>query len=157
MQKKWWLIAIITILLGLTYPLVFKKPTPTAIIGGKTINVELAKTPEDLQKGLMNRNFLAPNSGMLFIFPHSDIWPFWMKNTLIPLDIIWLAPSKVEGIKTIVDMTTLNPPTDINSNTNIPEYSPKSPANYILEVNAGFIKENNLKIGDKVEIKDLSI
>lgn len=52
--------------------------------------VELAKTPEERQKGLMYRKYMAENNGMLFIFNHSDIYNFWMKDTRIPLDILWI-------------------------------------------------------------------
>lgn len=153
MKKKWFTIIIIAILLAVTYPLVFKKASPTVIIGGKTINVELARTSAELQKGLSGRSYLAPDSGMLFIFSKPDSYPFWMKDTLIPLDIIWIDTSTSQSTGKIVDMTTLQPPIDISSTNNIPEYWPKSPANYVLEVNAGFAQNNNLKIGDEVKIK----
>lgn len=153
MKKNWFVIIIIMTLLAVTYPLVFKKTSPTVLIGGQTINVELARTSVELQKGLMGRTYLAPNTGMLFIFSKPDIYPFWMKNTLIPLDIIYIDTSVSLSTDKIVDMTTLQPPIDISSTNNIPEYWPKSPANYVLEVNAGFTQTNNLKIGDEVKIK----
>jgi len=91
----------------------------------------------------MNRSHLDANSGMLFVFPKSDIQTFWMKDTLIPLDIVWLNNNR------IVEMTTLQIP---NGDT-IPEYTPKNKANYVLELNAGEIIKNDFKVGDVVKIK----
>ncbi len=133
----------IIVLLIFSYPFVFKKPVTQIKIKNQIIKIELARTSDELTKGLSNRDFLDPNSGMLFIFPRTDIYKFWMKDTRIPLDIIWINHNQ------IVEMTSLNPPID----NNIPEYSPKNPANYVLEVNAGFIKNHDIKIGDKITLK----
>jgi uncharacterized membrane protein (UPF0127 family) len=59
-------------------------------IGKNTISVEIADTPTERQTGLMNRKSMDKNSGMLFIFEQDGVYPFWMKNTLIPLDMIWI-------------------------------------------------------------------
>jgi uncharacterized membrane protein (UPF0127 family) len=73
---------------------------------GKTFQVEIADTPETIAKGLMFRENLPPNQGMLFVFPQSRRASFWMKNTLISLDIIfidekgmivWIYPRAVPG------------------------------------------------------------
>lgn len=144
MKKNWWLILIIVVGLIFTFPYVFKTKNPTVEIGGRTLKVELAKTDSQRIKGLSNRNYLALDSGMIFIFPRSDIWPFWMKDTLIPLDIIWINASTSLSTGKIVDMTTLQP----QNNTNIPEYSPKEKANYVLELNAN----SEFKVGDEVKI-----
>ena len=139
MKKNWWLIIILVVALIVTFPYVFKKTKPQVIINDKTFNIELAKTSAELTKGLSNRDYLAPDAGMLFIFSKTDIWPFWMKDTRIPLDIIWIQNNK------IVDITTLQP----QNGDNIPEYSPKEKANYVLEINA----DSGFKVGDKVKIK----
>ena len=152
MSRKWWLISlvfliIIAVIIG--YYLFKHKKTGQVIIGGKTLNVELAQSENEYAKGLSGRDNLDASSGMLFVFPKSNIYTFWMKDTKIPLDIIWLAPSKVEGMYKIVEMTTL---TSQNDN-DIPQFTPKIPANYVLELNAGFVDKNNIKVGDEVEIK----
>ncbi|MCZ7383653.1 MAG: DUF192 domain-containing protein [Candidatus Methanoperedens sp.] len=67
-----------------------KKSDGTVCFEGSCINAELATTPEERKIGLMNRTSLPENMGMLFIFDKEGIYKFWMKNTLIPLDIIWL-------------------------------------------------------------------
>lgn len=139
MKKNWVLITIIVGLLAITYPLVFKNKPSIVIINSKKINVELATTDKERIKGLSGRSTLSPDTGMLFIFPTTDIWPFWMKDTKIPLDIIWI------NNNIIVDTTTLNIP----MNNNIPQYTPQNKANYVLEVNAN----SGFKIGDKIKIK----
>ena len=120
-----------------------REKSASIVINNQKFNVEIAKTDAERAKGLMNRSSLDANAGMLFVFPSSDIQPFWMKNTLIPLDIIYINNNK------IVEMTTLNSPID----NNIPQYTPKNKANYILELPAGTAKKYNFKIDDQVEIK----
>jgi len=142
-----WLIISITILIVATliggYFIYQKQKLDIVTINGKDIKVELALTQSQQEKGLSGRNYLDKNSGMLFVFPQAGIQSFWMKDTLIPLDIIWINEGR------IVDMTTLQPQTA----NNIPQYTPKNSAKYVLEVNAGFAAENNIKLGDEVKIK----
>ena len=114
----------------------------TVSINGKEFNVELARTDAEHEKGLMDRDNLDADAGMLFIFKKADIQTFWMKNTLIPLDIIWINKGK------IVEITTLDP----DSPDFTPQYTPKEKAKYVLELNAGTVKENGFKIGDEVKI-----
>ncbi len=110
------------------------------------INVEVAKDPYAWIKGLMFREFMPKNSGMLFIFPDEVKRTFWMKNTLIPLDIIFISKDKK-----IVDIKENFEPC-LGSQMSCPSYFPTSPAMYVLEVNAGIVKENGLEIGDDVEL-----
>lgn len=63
-------------------------------INGKSLNVEIADNDEKRRTGLMNRKSLDKNNGMFFIFQNEDIYPFWMKNTLISLDMIWINSDK---------------------------------------------------------------
>jgi uncharacterized membrane protein (UPF0127 family) len=109
---------------------------------GKIINVnaEVAITAEERAKGLMGRESLPKNYGMWFVFPYDVKDPFWMKNTLIPLDMIFVGS----------DMKVV----DVFENA-VPESTkliePRSSYRYVLEVAAGFISENGVKIGDTVE------
>lgn len=113
------------------------------IINENTFDVEIADNPAERAKGLMFKKELKENSGMLFIFPISDKHSFWMKNTLIPLDIIWI--DKDQEIVYIHE--NAQPCRDIcNSIT------PDKDAKYVLEINAGLTKEYNFKVRDKVEI-----
>ena len=151
MVKKIFLISIIGLLsIGIiltAYYFFDRIPKNTVSIDNKQFTVELAKTDAERGKGLMNRDHLNANSGMLFIFSNAEIQTFWMKNTLIPLDIIWIDSSTL-GVNTIVDMTTLDP----DSPSYTPQYTPKKKAKYVLELNAGSINENGFKIDDQVKI-----
>ena len=104
-----------------------------------TFNVEVAKTIEDRRIGLMYRKKLLNNEGMLFIFPHEKIIQLWMKNTYIPLDVIFISKKKV-----IVDIK--------KSMEKLSETIIKSKvkSKYALEFNAGLVNKLDVKIGDKV-------
>ena len=104
-----------------------------------TFNVEVAKTIEERRIGLMYRKKLLNNEGMLFIFPREKIIQLWMKNTYIPLDVIFISENKV-----IVDIK--------KNMEKLSETIVKSKvrSRYALEFNAGLIKKLDIEIGDKV-------
>ena len=104
-----------------------------------TFNVEVAKTIEERRTGLMYRKKVLNNEGMLFIFPREKIIQLWMKNTYIPLDVIFISENKV-----IVDIK--------KNMEKLSETIVKSKvkSRYALEFNAGLINKLNIKIGDKV-------
>ena len=104
-----------------------------------TFNVEVAKTIEERRTGLMYRKKLLNNEGMLFIFPGEKIIQLWMKNTYIPLDVIFISENKV-----IVDIK--------KNMEKLSETIVKSKvkSRYVLEFNAGLINKLNIEIGDKV-------
>ena len=104
-----------------------------------TFNVEVAKTIEERRTGLMYRKKLLNNEGMLFIFPREKIIQLWMKNTYIPLDVIFISESKV-----IVD---IKKNMEKLSKTIVKS---KVKSRYALEFNAGLINKLDIKIGDKV-------
>ncbi|KKS06959.1 MAG: hypothetical protein UU59_C0016G0016 [candidate division WWE3 bacterium GW2011_GWE1_41_27] len=95
---------------------------------GVILYTEVAETKDELRNGLMFREKLPKNTGMLFIFGMPYTYSFWMKNTLIPLDIIWIN-DKME----IVDVTKEVPPCVTEECT---AYSPKYPAKYVIEAPA---------------------
>ena len=105
-------------------------------------NVEIVKSSSDLQKGLMFRQVLEKDSGMLFVFPEESIHPFWMKNTSIPLDIIWINSSK-----NVVYISKNSQPCLDSCKFIMPDKDAK----YVLEINFGITDEIRLKIGDKLE------
>ena len=105
-------------------------------------SVEVALKNEERQRGLMFREFLGEKEGMLFIFEKEGIYPFWMKNTLLPLDIIWINESKE-----VVFISKNNQPC-IENNCNL--ITPGKKAKYVLELNAGTADKINLKAGDKL-------
>lgn len=111
-----------------------------------TVDAEIASTPASRAKGLMFRESMCENCGMLFVFEKSGIHPFWMKNTRIPLDMIFISENG-----TIVDIIENATPCP-DSAPACPNYMPRAPAKFVLEVNAGFSKRNGLEIGEKVGI-----
>lgn len=113
-------------------------------INNNIIKVELAITEEEHRKGLMNRTSLGTNNGMLFIYDEPQLFSFWMKNTLIPLDIIFISSDNVilEKIENI-PLCHIDP-----CNT----YNNRRAAQYVLELPAGNTKKLGLTIGDVIEI-----
>jgi uncharacterized membrane protein (UPF0127 family) len=105
----------------------------------KKIDVEIAENEAERNKGLMFRPFLPDSVGMLFIFENPDTISFWMKNTSIPLDIIYVGPNKK-----IVSIAENTRPF---SEASIPAYGI---VQYVVEVNAGFTKSNNIQSGDVI-------
>ncbi len=109
---------------------------------GKEITAELAVSPEERERGLMYREKIEPDQGMLFVFEEEDLYSFWMKNTLIPLDIIWLNSNlQIVHIEKNVPPCLRDP---------CPGYSPRSPALYVLELKAGQAEANNLKLYERI-------
>ena len=121
-----------------------KNPNQIVIDNGKNlikINVEIADDDNTRMKGLMFREKLEENNGMLFVFEEGDYQTFWMKNTLIPLDIIFID----KGMK-IVDIKYAVP---CQKDPCILYKSSKS-AKYVLEMNGNFTTRNSIKPGDKI-------
>tara|TARA_Y100000310_G_scaffold312831_1_gene360528 strand:- start:2586 stop:3041 length:456 start_codon:yes stop_codon:yes gene_type:complete len=145
-------ILFIILVLGLVF---FMLPTPTtpeyeidisktAIIKIKEIQiaVEIADTPQKHKQGLSGRESLPKNEGLLFIFNKSDTHGFWMKDMNFPIDIIWINENWM-----IVDITE-----NISAETFPEIFEPRELSRYVLEVNANFVRENNISIGDKVSV-----
>jgi len=109
-------------------------------IGNTIVNAELAITPAQHERGLMFRETLASDAGMLFVFSKPQPRWFWMKNTKIPLDMIFLDENK-----TVVQVVTAVPCTQ----DPCPNYG-GAIAKYVLEVNAGFAKEHDVSVGMRV-------
>jgi len=114
-------------------------------VGAKTFAVELALTAEQQSLGLSNRNSLVSNAGMLFVFKPAEAATFWMKDMKFPLDMIWIYQGKVIAIdKNLPIPKTGTAPADL------PTYSPKTPVDYVLEINAG--ASVGIGIGDRFEL-----
>jgi len=130
-----------------------KPSTPTGLsnlkemtIGNTKLLVSLADTNEKRSKGLSGISYLLSNQGMLFTFEAKDIKPtFWMKGMLIPLDFIWIKDNKVTEIN-----PNISPPAPNTPDNQIQRIVPQGNIDYCLEVNAGFAKDNNIKVGDNV-------
>ena len=117
-----------------------------ACFGQQCFNIEIAQTNVERQTGLMFREGLCNNCGMLFMFEQPNIYRFWMKNTLIHLDMIW-----IDENKTIVYIKEYAQPC---ATENCESFTPDKEAKYVLEINAGLIQEYNMMLGDKVTFED---
>ncbi|MCH6555639.1 MAG: DUF192 domain-containing protein [Chloroflexi bacterium] len=106
------------------------------------LTVELARTPAERRRGLMSREELQEDGGMLFVFPQDTTTGFWMKDTLIPLSIAFIAEDG--AILDVQDMEALSEE----------RHRPPQPYRYALEVNQGWFQEHGLGPGDRVEIPD---
>jgi len=108
-------------------------------------NVELAADPQKRARGLMFREQLDNDRGMLFMYEEEQKSSFWMKNTLIPLDIIWINKDKeVVFVAENVQPCRQDP---------CPVIHPDKAALYVLELNAGLSDDMNLKLGDKMNFE----
>ncbi|QQR83350.1 DUF192 domain-containing protein [Candidatus Peregrinibacteria bacterium] len=108
-----------------------------------SVNAEVALTAEEKRIGLMNRTHLEEGMGMLFIYSDPFVARFWMKDTLIPLDMIFIDSQYT--IKRIEHAAPPCPP-----ETQCPIYSSETPVQYILEVPGGFVKKHHIEIDDTV-------
>ena len=124
---------------------------PVVSIGGgdfpAAFPVELALTAEEQIQGLSGRPTLKANTGMLFVYQRPSRYPFWMPDMHFPLDIVWI------GSDCAVADVTLNalPPAPGQANQDLPLYSPKKPAQYVLEINAGEAGAKGIRVGVGVE------
>lgn len=114
---------------------------PIITPAGVTILAELADTAEKRARGLMFRQSLANDRGMLFTFPEPQPWTFWMKNTRIPLDIIWMDQNKK------IIHVERNVPVCTRTDDGCPQYQPNEGAMYVLELAAGVADALHLKRG----------
>jgi hypothetical protein len=117
---------------------------PYVKLKGQRFMVELAETQEKQALGLMFRDDLPQDHGMLFIFPGESRRSFWMKNTRIPLDILYFN-SNLELVSMAQDVR----PCRVRS---CPGYPSEGPAKYVLELNSGKAAELGVKNGDVLEL-----
>ncbi|MCC7574281.1 DUF192 domain-containing protein [Candidatus Woesearchaeota archaeon] len=117
---------------------------PTICFEETCYEIEIPRTQEEKQQGLMFREHLQENQGMLFIFNTQQKHAFWMKNTLIPLDMIWLN----EDLE-VVYIQTATPCEEEPCKI----YAPTTEALYTLEINAGLAEQNNIKIETQAKLE----
>jgi uncharacterized membrane protein (UPF0127 family) len=109
---------------------------------GKAITAELAITDQERARGLMFREKINPDQGMLFVFEKERRHSFWMKNMVISIDILWLNKEKQ-----IVHIEERVPPCREDP---CPSYASKIPAMYVLELKAGSVEEGKVKLFDRI-------
>jgi hypothetical protein len=116
----------------------------TAAGGRHPVTVELARTDAERARGLMHRRELAEDAGMLFLFRERADHSFWMKETLIPLDMIFIDDDgRIVGIIERAEPRTLSP------------RSVGSPSRYVLEVNGGWARSRGVAQGDRVRFENV--
>src|SRR5690606_4904811 len=109
------------------------------------VQVEVADTNFERQRGLMFRTEMADDWGMLFVFDIVKPMSFWMKNTYLPLDMVFIAEDGE-----VVGIAENARPLDIG-----PRYESGAPARYVLEVNGGFLGRNGIRVGHTVRLKNI--
>jgi len=140
-------ITIGVVVLGLGFFFFYKTPLSTAEFGGVSLKIEYALTQEEQEIGLGGRESIPDDYGMLFVFSKEDLYGFWMKNTLVPLDIFWLnAQGQVVSIAN-----------DVATSTYPHVFYPTEPALYVLETSSGFASEHNIEIGSQLQLKNLGL
>lgn len=117
------------------------------LINQEIIELEVAQTPQQQQIGLMYRDFLPPNRGMLFPFNPPQTVSFWMKNVSIPLDMIFVS----EGV---VKHTVTAPPCDVEP---CPLYNSNVSIDQVIELAENRTKELGIKVGDKISIEFMEV
>lgn len=108
---------------------------------GRSIVVELARSPEEQMRGLMFRRSLGADHGMLFMYDSPRVMSFWMKNTRIPLSIAF-----IDGSGRIVQIEPMEPYDAVTRHVS------QQPAMYALEMNRGWFEKNGVGVGDRMEI-----
>lgn len=110
-----------------------------------TITYETAVSNAEKRKGLMFRKNLREDHGMIFVYDEAENRTFWMKNTFIPLDIIFL-----DSNKTIINIEKAYP--ELNATeSELEQYHSEAPTQYVIEVNQNFTDRNKIRKGDRVE------
>ena len=121
--------------------------TPWVEIAGERFQVEVADDDDERARGLMFRDSLPADHGMLFIHDRQEPQAYWMKNTRIPLDILYFDGSrKLVSIQRDVPACTLG--------NRCPSYPSEGPARYVLELNAGEAARLGLRAGDELLLAD---
>jgi uncharacterized membrane protein (UPF0127 family) len=138
---------IVLLVIGVAFVTVFNAPAANAIIlqtsqGNVTISIEVADSHAERQVGLMYRESLDESKGMLFIFPYPEVVSFWMKNTKIALDMMFINES--------MDIVNIARGAQPCTNDPCETFSSAGPVTYVLEVNAGFCDARGIKEGDRI-------
>ena len=124
-------------------------PTPTGpivTVGDTIFRAEIADTPELRSKGLGERDSLAEQTGMLFIFPSGQTSSFWMKGMRFPLDFVWIGEECT--VVDLIENVQHSPPDTPSSELEI--FAAASPAAYTFEINAGEVSRFSIEVGDDV-------
>jgi uncharacterized membrane protein (UPF0127 family) len=119
----------------------------TAVFGDVSLTLEYATTSEARTLGLGGRTSVPEGHGMLFVFPKNDYYGFWMKDTLIPLDIFWL-----DSQGHVVSIAA-----NVTPDTYPHVFYPSAPARYVLETAAGFAETHGIQSGTPLLLKKFPV
>ncbi len=123
------------------------RPTTTVTLpDGTAITAEVVLTPQEQAQGMMYRPYLGDDEGMLFSFEEIAPRGFWMFNTLIPLDIVW-----IDSNKRIVEISEMTPPCLGTDPRECPSYGGTIESGYVLELAAGRVAAHGLEVGDQLQ------
>lgn len=112
----------------------------------KVLTLDSAETVEQQAYGLMNRKKMTADEGMIFIFESASPREFWMKDTMIDLDIAYISAGKI-----IIDIQSMKAMSSVLQ-TNLPTYPSKGPAQYAVEMNSGWFKKNGFPVGTELKL-----
>ena len=118
---------------------------PLTLPRGQQIRVEALTKKQDMMRGMMFRDFLAPDRGMLFVHGSAGLYPYWMYQVRIPLDILWLDMNKQ-----VVEIATNTPPCKSASAKDCENYGGHQMAVYVLELPGGASGKFGIRVGDRV-------
>ena len=113
----------------------------TLKINDTEVNIQIADSVKERELGLSGREGLADNEGLFFIFDEPGFYNFWMKDMKFSIDIIW-----IDDNSKVADLTL-----NVMPETYPTLFTSKIPAKYVLEVPAGFVNKNNIKIGNHID------
>jgi uncharacterized membrane protein (UPF0127 family) len=113
---------------------------------GSRFRAEVVTKKFDMTRGMMFRDFLAPDRGMLFIHGEPGLFPYWMYQVRIPLDLIWMDHNHL-----ITEIVPNAPPCQSESAAKCPQFGGTKRSVFVLELNAGLAAKHNLKPGDRLD------
>ncbi len=149
MRPAWSLLSVVLLLTACGGSHAAKEAGPKSVddrfaikMGSQTVRMQIAALPAELQKGLMFRQTMGEDEGMLFVFTSAQQQGFWMRNTTLPLDIGYFSPSG--ELKEIYPMYPLD---------ERPVTSRGRDIQFCLEMNQGWFKRHDVKPGDKLDLK----
>jgi len=116
-----------------------------------SVTVEIADNSSERRRGLMNRESLCGDCGMLFVYPDQDYRAFWMKNTSIPLDIIFISEDQE-----VVNVEKAGPEPGV-ADENLTKYYSDEPVKYVVEVNQGYAERKSIEEGTNVLFRSIPL
>lgn len=149
-MRNRWSAATLALLVTCANPVTPTQPYTGPLItlpDGYSVRIEVAADDDTRAQGLMFRDRVPPGTGMLFLFAQSGEYPFWMKNTIVPLDMIW-----IDDQRRVVHVEANVPPCKADP---CPSYPPHARANYVLELGAGEAARHRVANGSTLTFQRL--